>query len=195
MEKIDWGFLVAELKKGNNEVLGVFYEQHSSYCNRRLLKENKCTQEDAEDIFIESIMNLREKLISGREVAILNVRAYLYRTCHNMFLYRLKKSERLQHHHSEIERFYYDSNYLQSEDGPFDPKLIAITNKAWEILSERCKDILYFFYVDKLGMKEIARLMDLSTSDVAKTTKSRCYKKLVDFAIELQNTEEKSMTE
>lgn len=187
MEKIDWTLLSKELRKGNNSVLGIFYEQHAGYCTNRMVKENKCSKEDAEDIFIESIMNLREKLIGGAEERILNVRAYLYRTCHNMFLTRLKQIERKKVQQSDIERFYYDSNYLQAEDQPFDPVLMEITKKAWNFLSERCRDILFFFYVDKLAMEEIADLMALAGKDVAKTTKSRCYKKLIEKASELHD--------
>ena len=190
---MDWSLLIYELRNGNNALLKTFYEQHSNYCIQRLTKENKCTHEDGEDIFIESVMNLREKLISGRVESVVNVRSYLYKTCHNMFLVRLDQNARMKKHLSEIERFYYDSDYL-IENEVFDPELMVISKKAWNYLSERCKDIIHYFYVDKLDMQEIANLMGLANANVTKTTKSRCYKKFIEKAYELRGIVGDSIT-
>ncbi|GAB5525516.1 MAG: hypothetical protein Roseis2KO_33880 [Roseivirga sp.] len=181
MEKKDWKILIEELRKGNNHVLGVFYKQHASYCLKRLSRENKCSPEDAEDIFTEAIMNLREKLISGRETIILNVRAYLYKTCYNTLLVKLRQDARAQQKLGDLERFYYDSIYMV-DDQSFEKELLKATMEAWMLLSERCRDILYFFYVDKQSMKEITGLMGLNNANVTKTTKARCYKKWTELA-------------
>lgn len=125
-------------------------------------------------------MNLREKLISGKETMILNVRAYLYQTCYNTFLVRLRQESRAQRKLSDLEMFYYDSIYTV-EDQSFDKELLKSTMQAWGLLSDRCRDILYFFYVDKLSMKEITGLMGLANANVTKTTKARCYKKWAEF--------------
>ncbi len=177
--------LISDLKKGNNDILKTFYEQFANYCKQRLTNENRCSREDAEDIFIESLMNLREKLINGKVKSIANVKSYLYNTCHNMLLVRLEQEAKHQKYASDLERFYYESEYNR-EGMEYDPELMNITKKSWDLLPERCKDILHLYYVDKVCMKEIAGLMDLSNADVAKTTKSRCYKKWIEKAIELK---------
>ncbi len=126
---------------------------------------------------------MREKLLSGKEDMILNVRAYLYRTCYNSLLARLRQEERTRRKLRDIERFYYDSVYV-SENEQFDRVLLERTMEAWQQLSERCRDILYFFYVDKLRMQDITGLMGFANSNVAKTTKARCYKKWTAYAAE-----------
>lgn len=187
MQKEDWKTLLGELKAGNNEVLGIFYKRHASYCFERLSRENKCSPEDAEDIFVEAVLSMREKLLGGKEDMILNVRAYLYRVCYNMFLTRLRQEKRAQRKLKDIERFYYDSIYV-TENELFDNTLLERTMKAWQRLSERCRDILYLFYVDKLRMNDITGLMGFANANVVKTTKARCYKKWVDFVTESDMT-------
>ena len=185
---MDHKFLIDRLKKGDNSVLKTFYENHGRYCVQKLVAENQCSLEDAEDIFIEAIMELREKLITGKTTEISNPRAYLYKTCHNMFLVRLKLDQRKRKKLSEIERFYYGSRYQVDQTDAYDPRLLEITIIAWNTLSEKCKDILNYFYIEKLVMSEIAKLMGLSNANVAKSTKSRCYKNFVTKAFEIKDS-------
>ncbi len=186
LKKINWQELQSELKRGNNEMLSVFFQEHAGYCTRKLTKEHQCSQEDAEDIFIESVMNLREKLIKGAVEAVANVRSYLYKTCHYMLMDRLRKKGRQAQEEEDVVRFFYESAYT-TENDPFDKELVEITKIAWNELSEKCKDILHFFYVDKLEMKEIAELMAFASADVAKTSKSRCFRQFATRAYELKN--------
>ena len=188
MKKKEWEKLSEELKKGNNRVLGIFFQQHSQYCCQRLSRENNCSEDDARDFFIESVMSLRERIVRDPEVPVLNIRAFLYRACYNMFLSALRAKKAEPKPMSDLERYYLESDYHLDENPVFDQELLAITLRAWAGLSERCQDILHFFYVDRLRMKEIARLMGMANEDVAKTTKSRCYKKLVSMAFSFKKT-------
>ncbi|WP_462251215.1 RNA polymerase sigma factor [Ekhidna sp.] len=187
MKKIEWGSIINDLRKGHNEVLRIFFEEYSQYCMRRLTRENQCTQEDAQDIFVEAIMSLREKLLEGKLDRVMNVKSYLYKSCYHMLMERIRKKKREDSQLDDIVKFYYESQYHESVN--FDPALMKITLSAWDYLTEKCKDILHFFYVDKLRMGEISELMGLASADVAKTTKSRCYKALLEKAMELKSLE------
>lgn len=189
IEELKWDTIVENLRTGNNEVLRIFFEKYSNYCIQRLTNENQCSKADAEDIFVEAIMNLRERLVNGKLDKVSNVKSYLFKTCYNMLLVRIRAQQKADAHSSDIERFYYESRFQSDENELIDPELINITMSAWKHLSEKCRDILHFFYVDKLRMEEISNLMGLSNSNVAKSTKSRCYKKFVEKAIELKGTE------
>ncbi len=190
---MDWSSIIKQLKEGKNDALGEFYKDHSDFCINKLIKENQCNQEDASDIFVEAIMSLREKLIGDKLDNVLNIRGYLYKTCHYMLLNRLDQSAKRQKKIPDIERFYYDSVYHQTQDPSYDPELLKISQQAWNYLSERCKDILNYFYIEKLDMSQISNLMELSNANVAKTTKSRCYKKFVEKAHELKLALEKTV--
>lgn len=175
-----------ELQKGNNRVLGTFFQQHADYCCHRLSKETACLEDDARDFFVEAVMSLRARIMREPDVPVLKIRAFLYRACYNMFLSSIRTRKLELRSVSDLERYYLESDY-SVEDQAFSQELLSITLNAWDALSERCKDLLHFFYVDRLRMKEIARLMGMANEDVAKTSKSRCYKKWVAIAMTLKN--------
>lgn len=188
LKNINWQELQYELKKGNNEMLSVFFQEHAGFCTRKLTREHQCSQEDAEDIFIESVMSLREKLIQGSVEAVANVRSYLYKTCHYMLMDRLRKKGREAQQEEDVARFFYESAYT-TENDPFDKELMEITKIAWNELSEKCKDILHYFYVDRSEMKEIAEMMAFASANVAKTSKSRCFRHFASRAHELKSAQ------
>ncbi len=187
LKNINWQELRSELKQGNNEMLSVFFQEHAGYCTRKLTREHQCSSEDAEDIFIESVMNLREKLIQGAVEAVANVRSYLYKTCHFMLMNRLRKKNRQDQAEEDVVRFFYEATH-SNENDPYDQNLVEITKVAWNELSEKCKDILHYFYVDRLEMKEIAEIMVFASANVAKTTKSRCFQQFSARAYELNQS-------
>ena len=186
MRHKEWRSMSEALKKGNNDVLGTFFKQHAQYCCQRLCAENQCSEDDARDYFVEAVMSLRERIVRDAEVPVINIRAFLFKACQNMLRSRLRYKNKEQKAISDLERYYYESEYLANEQQFFDQQLLSITLRAWSALSERCQDLLHFFYVDRLKMKEIARLMGLANEDVAKSTKARCYKKLVEKALSIK---------
>lgn len=174
VNQIELDLLRAEILRGNNSGLSKIFESCAEYCIRGLMKKTNVTKEDAEDIFIESVMNFREKLIDNKLSYLTSIKAYIFRTCYNMYLAKIETEKRWQRKISDIERYYYSSN-----KGSFDEERMNATKHAWSQLSEKCKDIISYFYIDKLSMTEIAELLNLGNADVAKASKSRCYKKFV----------------
>ncbi|MEL7146159.1 MAG: sigma-70 family RNA polymerase sigma factor [Bacteroidota bacterium] len=174
--------LIESIKKGDNSALEAIFKQHQRYCIDKLVIEKKCVREEAEDIYVESVMNFREKVLSGKLTEISSIKYYLSQTCVNMFYTRIKQKQRWDRNVDDVQRFFYESEYLiDPSDYNFD-KAIEVTRKAWASLKEKCKDIIHYFYVDKLRMEEIAEIMGFSSADVAKTTKARCYKKMMEEA-------------
>ena len=137
-------------------------------------------------------MNLRDRLITGKLKNVLNVRSYLYGTCYHMFLSRLDQSNRQNRHTRDIEQYFYNSVYTD-EGSEYRDEMLAVASKAWSTLTDRCKDIINYFYIERLRMEEIAELMGLSNGNVAKNTKLRCYKKLVANAREMMADQQNPM--
>ncbi len=167
--------------KGDNQALEEIYVKHGSFCVKKL-RQRGCLHEDAEGFFIESVMVFREKVLNGQITQLTNLRFYLYSTCENKFLAAIKSTKSQQNKSNEIEALFYESVYLNQEEYAYDTELMEIAGKAFNSLSEKCKDIIYYFYVEKLKMEDIAELLGLSNAKVAKSTKSRCYKLLRDHA-------------
>jgi hypothetical protein len=59
MEHQEFILLKLQLKAGNNDKLKFLFEANASYCVRKLVSEHRCSKEDAEDIYTDSILNFR----------------------------------------------------------------------------------------------------------------------------------------
>ncbi|MEM9857774.1 MAG: hypothetical protein AAF843_10470 [Bacteroidota bacterium] len=180
-ERFDLRQIEASLKADDNKALNYIYTKYGKYCINQLVSVKSCSVQEAEDLFVEAVMIFREKVLNKEIQYLKNTRYYIYKICENRYLARLKLERSRQRELSEIEHFYYSSNYLKSDD-ELDQNLLKATIHAWSNMKERCKDIIYYFYVDQLRMTEIADLMDLANADVAKSTKARCFKYLVTTA-------------
>ncbi len=165
----------------DNLALRYLYVEFGDYCTQNLIKKRRCAEDEADEFFVEAVMILREKVLNGTIDRLTNTRYYLYKTCENLYLARLKSDKAKKAKMTDLQYFFYESEYTEEGD-TWDEPLSDAATKAWAELTERCKDILYYFYVDALGFAEIVDLMDLSSVDVAKTTKARCYKRLVTQA-------------
>lgn len=168
------------LLQDDNSVLAPIYQNYADYCKKYLVKNSQCRLEDAEDIFVEAIMNFRQKIIDNKLTEVNNVKNYLYRTCQNMLLVRIEREKRWNRQLTDVEHFFYDGDSTSD----YKEDLLIATKKAWELLNEKCRDLLYYVYVDKINMTEIAKQLGYANSNVAKTSKMRCHQKFVSMAKE-----------
>lgn len=182
MSELELNALSKALKKGDNTVLSPIFQRYQSYCVDKLIFGKNCPREEAEDIYMEAIINFREKILSDKITFLTDVKFYLSQTCVNMFLVRIKQKKRWERNVPDVQRFFYESEYLIEESEYDHDEAIELAVGVWSALKEKCKDIIHYFYVDKLKMEEIAEIMSFSSADVAKTIKSRCYKKMLELA-------------
>ena len=189
MDKLEIKKLLAAFINGDNSSLKDIFVQHGDFCVKNLMRKTKCSQEDSEDIFIESVMNFREKVLSGEIKQITNIRNYLYTTCFNMWSSKTQKKNVFNKRLTDIERFYYQEfefdPIVSIEETNYHHSLLDLSKKAFQKLSDKCQDILYFFYVEKLSMKEISKIADASNAGVAKVLKFRCMKQYAKLTEEL----------
>lgn len=163
-------------------MLELIFRQSKQYCLDKLIIEKNCIREEAEDIYVEAIINFREKILADKITYLTDVKYYLGQTCLNMFYVRLKQKQRWDRNTPDIERFFYESDYVIDQRDYDYERAMQATRKSWSLLKEKCKDIIHYFYIDRLKMSEIAEIMGFSSADVAKTVKARCYKKLQELA-------------
>jgi len=175
-----------QLLEGNNSSLESVFITEADFCIKNLSKTTNCSFEDAEDIFIESVMNFREKVISGQLTSVKNVRNYIYTTCRNMWGSRVKREIFQEKKKDAISDFLYE----EIENDPFtkiearkeEERLLRLSKISFDQLTEQCQDILHFFYVENWKMNDIAEMMGLANSNVVKVMKFRCLKKLTTIA-------------
>jgi len=186
--------LRAEFLSGNNSFLETVSDRYSLYCIRYMSSKHACSREQAQDIFIEAVLEFRKGVINRQIKDVKNVRSYLLGTCLNKFQKELRSKKRDTEKYAEIKEHLYQKspNFLDSTiEAEYKQELTEITLKSFNQLDKPCQELLRLFYVSGLSMKEIAEEMDFASDKVAKTTKSRCYKKWIAELVRLNELSQK----
>jgi RNA polymerase sigma factor (sigma-70 family) len=163
-----------EFLKGDSLLLAKIFKDHGQYCIDMLVKKRNCPIQDAEDIFVEAILNLREKIIDRKLQELSNLRSYLWGTCQNMHKQLIGQEIRVRKKKEEM-RLLFDKKSDLYLDDTFQEKLKKVAKLSFLGLNEKCQELLRMFYVLRLPMIEIAEEFGFASADVAKTTKKRCY--------------------
>lgn len=169
----------AELISGNTTSIEDFYLSYRKDCENVLLSKNLSNSEGAIDIFTDALLILRQNLISGKIEELSSVRSYLISTCINIARKEIQYQRKTQKKLDDVRLLFYHNKYTSTEEHEIKADLIDLSKLAMSKLTERCQRIIIAFFVYQLSMKEIAEELELSSKDVAKTLKSRCYKYLL----------------
>ena len=171
---------IEELKKAllsrDNSILGEIYYKYKLDCTRILKSKQLSPLDKVEDLYTDAILVLRKNIISGKLTELTNPLSYLVSICGNLAKYeRRKEMTKLTKEQQVLSQFYKDETE-SNENLNQKNKLIEKCKNALSRLTQRCQQIIIAYYVHGLKMKEIAEELELSSGDVAKTLKSRCYK-------------------
>lgn len=182
--------LVEQLKNGDNRCLKFIFEEHSTFCIQNLLRNSSCTLQEAEDIFMDAVINFRDKAIAGKISYMTNIRNYIYTTCLNMQKVQFQTKKRMHSKQEEVLMYFQETSAVDEDDNTstleFEELMMRISIEALHLLDERCQRLLKDFYVKGHKMSEIANNLGLANANVAKTVKSRCYKKWMEGVKMLQ---------
>lgn len=162
------------LVKGNNHRLQELYLAHKDDVANFLVVKNYCERDIAEGHFSEALLILRNNVISDKVKELSNPKSYIISVCINLVRNENYKEKRKKE--QQVRLLLHEEKYNVSDKWDVKEERIKICKDALLTLSEKCQIILTNFYVHKLRMKDIAEQLGLSSSDVAKTLKSRCYK-------------------
>ncbi len=160
----------------NSKKLKDIYLTHREECINLLCAKMKISNEQAGDIFVDALMVFRQNIVSEKIQNLSTVKAYLNSTCINMVREGWNYERRRRKKEEEIRLLFYEYSHTSMEERISKEEMLRISNEAFGKLSEKCQDILIAFYVYKIPMKEIAEEFGFATGDVAKMTKSRCFK-------------------
>ena len=165
--------LIQQIQQNGPEALQHVYNHCKKYCISRLCRTTACPPDAAEDIFMDAILIFYENVKLGKLTEVRHLRAYLYKICQNRY-YELQ-------HQQECVRRAKDHIHTQWYEYEIPPDDIAqkkaLVMQAYRYLGENCRRVLHYYYFDHLTLEDIAQKMGLANAQVAKVTKSRCYKK------------------
>jgi len=184
MTKEQFDDLVVRLKCGDNTALS-YLHPYQEDCIRTLVIRSaaRCDRDQAYDIFVESLMEFRKNALHDR-ILFQNIRGYLRKICWNTWLAMARTKARQDSRRDTVTSQLYanhDDPETETTMEELYAERLALMQNAMDQLGERCRTILYMAIADKISMQEIASQMHLANADVAKTTKSRCYKKLLEI--------------
>lgn len=182
--------LIDRLKNGDIESLGLLVKECKAVCINHLLKKTNCDMDTAEDVFTEAIVDFGEKVVAGTVNDIKNLKGYMVGTCYNKWLSNYRKARRISEQEPDVERYFYD--YMEPEEASAIEEmrelLHEVSGKALQMLSESCQSVIRYFYIEERDMKEIASLMGFASTEVARATKYKCFKKLREHVAGLERT-------
>lgn len=165
---------------------------HREYCVNYLIQKTKCIRAEAEDIFIESVLDIQEKNIDLNE--IVNLRSYLVVTSLNYWKRLYNKTKKQNGQNEQISRYFYhylsDSDDEEGESQLLENRYEKI-NSAFENLGDKCRRIISLFYLEGHSMQDIANKMGFNTSLVATTVKYRCMNRLKKIVSNPQNKKDR----
>ena len=175
--------LIRQVQQADPEALQYVYNHCRAYCLRRLGSSTTCSLVDAEDIFMDALLIFRENVMTGKLTKVDHLRAYLYRVCENRYREQQRCQQRERQAENTVRAFLYESNPALPDDLP---QKKTVVMQAFRYLGEHCRQVLHYYYFDHLTLEEIAKKTNLANSNVAKVTKSRCYKKWVEAVAALK---------
>jgi RNA polymerase sigma factor (sigma-70 family) len=146
------------------------------------IKQNRGTEEDAEDIFQELVLVFIEILKKDKFRGESSVSTFLYALTRNIWLNELNKRGK-----SKLR----DENFEKSKDKVdmdvshliVDRETKSQMMRVVDKLGDTCKKILLAFYFENLAMKEILQTLNYENEQVVRNKKYKCLKQLEQMMI------------
>lgn len=183
MTKEEFNDLVLRLRRGDNSALSYLHPYQDTCIRTLVIKSGShCDQDQAYDLFVEAVLDFRKNVLQDR-VEFQNIKAYLRRICWNKWLALSRSQERQASKQEMVTSHLYnppDNEETGAMEELYTARLTQL-EESMQQLSEQCRKVLYMSIAEELSMTEIAQRLNMASPDVAKTTKSRCYKKLIDI--------------
>lgn len=159
--------ILEKIQRGDDSALQFLYKKHYKMM-LKLIMRNSGSEDEAKDIFQDALIVFWEKVKGDKLVLTSKISTYLYSICQNLW-------------RKELERKGKYTDQIQDRPDSQDPdrqERIDIINQCIAQLGEGCKQILLYYYYDKLSMQEISVKMGFANADTAKTKKYKCKQEL-----------------
>ena len=165
-------------QKEVNQAIDLIYKQYFDVI-RILVVNNSGGISDAEDIFQETLIvfyrNVQKEKFKGNS----SIKTYLYSIARNLWFNKIKSSKKGRK---------FDIEEISDEDHPVelidlsdsDDRLKRLALSLLQAMKPGCKNILTDFYYNKLSIETIQKKYSYGSSQVVRTKKYRCLKKLTE---------------
>lgn len=178
IRKLSDAELLAAIRQGSglDAAIKSIYRQHFENL-AWIIKNNSGSQQDAEDIFQEVLVNFLGLVQQDKFRGESSVKTFLFSMTKHTWLNELKKRGR-----TEVRELRYEKGIDQQVT---DVSQVIAEREARkqvmfvvEQLGDTCKKILVMFYYESLSMKEMLARLDYGNEQVVRNKKYKCLKQL-----------------
>lgn len=145
---------------------------------KKYIKANSGTPDDAEDIFQDALVILCKKVQSENFMLTAPLKNYLLAIVRNCWMQELRQRKKMPAGEMSTEL----ENAGINEEPAF-----LLAKAAFELLGEKCRQLLILFYFKKHDFKTIAAELSFGDEKTAKNQKYRCLQKAKENYITLSN--------
>lgn len=142
-----------------------------------LVTKNTGSEEDAEDIFQDSLIIVFKKIKANDFDLSCSFRTYIYSVSRNLWLQKLSKRKQFSREFSDVETYITMTDYALMEKNQDDVEKFKLYQQHFITLGEDCQKVLMLF-MKKVSLREIAAEMGFKTEKYAKTRKYLCKEEL-----------------
>jgi RNA polymerase sigma factor (sigma-70 family) len=166
------------LRLNNDAIIRSIYKKHYPVI-LRLVLANSGTEQEAKDVFQESLLVLYHHAKETQFVLSCALQTYLYSVARRLWLKQLHKKSGV---FKLDERFYEEEDVIDptSDITVFEEREQNISRMQQSMgqLGEPCKTLLEDFYTRHLRMEDISEKFGYTNADNAKNQKYKCLQRL-----------------
>lgn len=166
--------LLKGLAKNDKKATETIYRSNFNVIQAMILNNNG-DEDDAKDIFQESMVVLFEKSRLADFELTCSIKTFLYSVARRLWLKKLASNNKTISHHEEIDIVSVDEDLEVHEKKDAEYELMQ---QSISKLGEPCKSILEAFYFKKQNMQEIAENFGYTNAENAKNQKYKCLMRL-----------------
>jgi RNA polymerase sigma factor (sigma-70 family) len=170
--------IINEIKAGNSDGVLLYLYQTTQYKLTSWILKNNGNEEEAQDIFQDSVLSFYQYVLEGNFKEGASVDAFIFSVGRNKWINRAKQRNKLVSGVTEDnlgQTNPEEEGFSKIMDDDNTDKMNALLEK----LGERCKQLLTYSIFYNLKMTDIAEKMAFSNADTAKTKNYKCKKRLM----------------
>ena len=142
----------------------------------QLVLNNNGNEDDAKDVFQESVIVLYNKVKSGNFELNSKLKTFIYSVCRRLWLKRLNAQSRNVRNIEDFSEFIPIEDDMEKHEEK--DRQFTLMENALAQLGEPCKTIIEDYYLQNRSMQEISEKFGYTNADNAKTQKYKCLQRL-----------------
>ncbi len=164
--------ILLDLKGENNRAFGQLYKEYFGMVNRYIVNNNG-QNEDALDIFQDTMLVLVEKLRNDEFQLTASIKTYIMAIAKNLWLKRLRNKAK-NYQLSENNQLFDEINFAIEQEKTFWDKL----QNYMHHISDHCKGLIHKMFFRNNTIEQIQKEYGYSTKHNAQNQKHKCVEQI-----------------